>query len=93
MIRSIGPVGFSDGNNRYVPERLRQPSAAPISFIAAGNNHCLALSITGSVWAWGHNTHGQVGVEGIGEVFEPVRLRGLPGKKIKELLNIYCIFA
>ncbi|KAK1429569.1 hypothetical protein QVD17_11782 [Tagetes erecta] len=32
--------------------------------VSAGSYHSLALSDDGSVWSWGHNTYGQLGVNG-----------------------------
>ena len=29
--------------------------------VAAGERHCIAISISGSVWSWGQNDHGQLG--------------------------------
>jgi E3 ubiquitin-protein ligase HERC4 len=30
--------------------------------IVVGNEHCLALADDGKVWAWGNNSHGQLGL-------------------------------
>jgi alpha-tubulin suppressor-like RCC1 family protein len=38
------------------------PFAEKITEIASGNNHSLALSETGKVFAWGWNGHGQIGL-------------------------------
>ena len=39
--------------------------------IAAGNDHSLALKSDGTVWAWGNNSYGQLGV---GSTTSPVLL-------------------
>ena len=44
-----------------------------------GNEHCLALAKDGTVWAWGNNDFGQLGVgDRIGRTL-PVRVQGLSG--------------
>jgi len=40
------------------------PLAEKVTQIASGNNHSLALSETGKVFAWGWNGHGQIGLGG-----------------------------
>jgi alpha-tubulin suppressor-like RCC1 family protein len=37
------------------------PDAGPISDIAAGGDHNLAVSLEGAVWAWGRGSEGQLG--------------------------------
>ncbi|GFE58101.1 hypothetical protein AOG1_19810 [Geobacter sp. AOG1] len=45
-----------------------------ISAIAAGNGHSLALKSDGSVWGWGNNYYGQVGVGLYSSYYEPVAI-------------------
>ncbi|HUJ74907.1 MAG TPA: hypothetical protein VL359_08615, partial [bacterium] len=41
---------------------VQTPPAAPIwSALAAGANHSLGIKSDGTLWAWGANTHGQLG--------------------------------
>ena len=45
--------------NSVVPVKVKDLSN--IIAIAAGGDHCLALSRNGTVWAWGNNDCGQLG--------------------------------
>ncbi|MFY0581323.1 hypothetical protein ACN28S_50075 [Cystobacter fuscus] len=38
------------------------PGFADVKALAAGYGHSLALRADGSVWAWGNNSYGQLGV-------------------------------
>ncbi len=43
-----------------------------ISSISAGSCHSLAVGSDGSVWAWGRNTYGQIGVGGSPDPYDPI---------------------
>lgn len=40
---------------------LKKPTSDKIISISAGDNHFLALDLSGKVYAWGRNNHGQLG--------------------------------
>ncbi len=46
---------------RYEPLPVDANGFGPIDKIAAGARHSLALDTRGRVWAWGSNSHGQLG--------------------------------
>jgi len=48
---------------------------------AAGLYHSLGIDSTGSVWAWGRNNKGQLGVGDLINRSSPVAVTGLPSKK------------
>jgi len=54
------------------------------SMLAAGNSHCLATSVDGSVYGWGRNSEGQLGMLDTRSQFSPVRVHGgaIHGRKI-----------
>jgi len=59
-------LGHGSCNQLWVPKRINPAvfDNAEIGMIAAGCNHCLALSKTdGRVWSWGNNSKGQTGVD------------------------------
>jgi len=57
-----GVLGLGDGENRASPKMVRGAlDGNPIVQIAAGGNHVCAVSSTGRVYAWGSNSHGQLG--------------------------------
>lgn len=45
--------------------------------VAAGDDHSLALSKEGTVWAWGSNEFGQLGIDGSGNQVKPIQVKGL----------------
>uniref|UniRef100_A0A061RUZ4 Ultraviolet-b receptor uvr8 n=2 Tax=Tetraselmis sp. GSL018 TaxID=582737 RepID=A0A061RUZ4_9CHLO len=49
-----------------------------VKLVAAGDCHCLALSVDGRVWAWGGNMDGQVGAGGLSRSLGPSLVAG-PG--------------
>ncbi|QYR21929.1 hypothetical protein KZ483_02505 [Paenibacillus sp. sptzw28] len=54
-----------------IPEKVAQ--------VAAGFDHSLALTENGTVYAWGDNTYGQVGIDSAkGIVSGPQKIEGLP---------------
>ncbi|KPA16408.1 hypothetical protein MHK_003370, partial [Candidatus Magnetomorum sp. HK-1] len=59
----IGQLGIGtsgEGTSQTFPNILS--GLKNIIDLAAGENHSLALSDNGSVWAWGNNSHGQLGI-------------------------------
>ena len=44
--------------------------------MAAGQNHSLAVSSDGTVWAWGYNYYGQLGDGTTGNRALPMRCKG-----------------
>lgn len=74
-IGSQGRLGLGDSNNQYVPVRITGSSEIPLpsqgfSHIACGSFNSIALSPSGTLFAWGDNASGQCGVKG-GEGAEP----------------------
>jgi hypothetical protein len=42
--------------------------------VAGGTLHCLALLEDGSLWSWGKNANGELGVNSVSDVFIPARI-------------------
>ena len=63
--RERGALGSGDSSgNRLVPVQAKLPDGSPLSgitAIAAGYSHSLARKDDGTLWAWGHNSDGQLG--------------------------------
>ena len=87
---------FSRGNNshgqlglgkkvNYV-DRFKQvhiPGNPPLSQVSCGSFFTLLLTYTGKVWGFGHNHHGQLGVESREEIlWEPTEIESLNGLPI-----------
>ena len=73
-------VGGGGGQDRFQAERVDALRFVPVSFVATGGSHALAITVTGHVWSWGQNRHGQAGGgEGVMVLQEPRQVEGLCG--------------
>ncbi|KAM0004603.1 putative regulator of chromosome condensation 1/beta-lactamase-inhibitor protein II [Helianthus debilis subsp. tardiflorus] len=67
---TFGRLGTGSELDRLFPAKVefifnsRSDETVKIVGVSAGSYHSLALSDDGSVWSWGHNTYGQLGVNG-----------------------------
>ncbi len=57
-----GQLGVGDTSDRHTPTQVEGLWGLPITRLAAGDCHSLALTNTGQLFAWGSNSHGQCGV-------------------------------
>lgn len=76
-----GQIGNNSTQSSATP--IRVTPAAPVfpySFqaVAAGHDHSLALRNDGTIWAWGANTHGQLGTGTTTASLVPVQVQNLP---------------
>jgi alpha-tubulin suppressor-like RCC1 family protein len=67
-----GQLGDGSDTLRLTPHQVQMPSGVQVASISAGADHVLVLSQSGSVFGWGHNTHGQVGDGTTTDQREPV---------------------
>jgi hypothetical protein len=56
-----GQLGDGTTASRSTPVRVQAPAGVTFTGIAAGGDHSLALDSAGAAWAWGDNSHGQLG--------------------------------
>ena len=61
------------------PQRISLPGARA-RVVVAGSRHSLAVDETGSVWAWGDNSSGQLGLGHTKPVTGMARVQGLPAQ-------------
>lgn len=61
----------------HVPPFAQQDM--PLAEVAAGGRHSLAQAQDGSLWAWGSNSAGQLGLGDTLDRYLPARLQPLPG--------------
>lgn len=58
---NTGKLGHGDGDYRLVPTQVTAPSATWES-IGAGSRNSYAIQSDGTLWAWGQNTFGRLGL-------------------------------
>jgi len=69
-----GQLGGGGAKVRLAPERVRLPGMARVGEIAVGQDHVLALTREGDIYAWGRNHHGQLGDGSRSHRSTPVRV-------------------
>ncbi|XP_059098839.1 probable E3 ubiquitin-protein ligase HERC4 isoform X1 [Tigriopus californicus] len=81
---TYGQLGLgNDGGDRVLtPQPIESLSGLPIKKIACGGYHCVVVTMSGAVFAWGRNNHGQVGVDGNESKFFPVQIRSLRSQNV-----------
>ena len=79
--RAMGQLGEGDTEDRLVPTLVTgQLQGKTAVYAAAGDYHTLCITADGSLFAWGWNTNGQLGVGDIGNRLVPTLVTGLQGK-------------
>ncbi len=88
-----GQLGNGGTVNSAAPIQIRDPGGFGylngIKAVAAGENYTVALASDGTVWSWGANNHGQLGIgDNTEDKTTPVRVN-LPGVQIKAIAAGY----
>jgi RHS repeat-associated protein len=76
---SHGEIGDGGACGTTCPTEVTVPGLPTILQVAAGNDHALAASTDGRVFAWGSNNHGQLGNGTTADAATPVQVSGLTG--------------
>jgi len=71
----------SDGTAKAYPVPVRIPGLSGIKHIAAGGLSAFAVAADGTVWAWGHNSDGQLGTGTSAQAWVPVQVPALKGAR------------
>lgn len=82
-LNDYGQLGHTPkAHHAPVPQQVALPEAAMA--VSAGHFHTLALTVSGSLWAWGRNWHGQLGLgSDAGSVeWQPVLVKALLGSRV-----------
>jgi len=72
-----GQIGNANGLYISSNSPVRVLGLSNVKSISAGMFHSLAITNDGSIWAWGNNAHGQLGVANIGMSTVPMQIAGL----------------
>ncbi|MBD3921857.1 hypothetical protein H8B09_24060 [Paenibacillus sp. PR3] len=72
-----GQLGNGKQSIDIAVEPVQVEGLKDIIAVAAGDDHSLALRKDGTVWAWGGNQNGQLGIDGTGNQLRPVQVKGL----------------
>src|SRR5262249_37934154 len=83
----FGALGGNTQTDRTIPIKVKFPARGTITALAAGAFNVLALRTHGTIYAWGDNTSGQLGVSRIDSSPDgsPTPVKLLAGIKIKAL--------
>jgi alpha-tubulin suppressor-like RCC1 family protein len=73
---SGGQLGLGDTAQRLIPEKVMALSTTPVVSVSAGYAHTCAVDQDKSLWCWGENSGGQLGLgtERPSKVLYPVRV-------------------
>lgn len=85
---SNGQLGINKGGDASLPQPVWDliAGAAPfgnVARIAAGGLHSIALKTDGTVWTWGSNNNGQLGLGDTSDRIAPVQVTNLPPGRVK----------
>ncbi|KZV38592.1 hypothetical protein F511_09343 [Dorcoceras hygrometricum] len=82
-----GQLGHGDFEDHLVPHKLESLSGSSISQISGGWRHTMAVTTDGTLYGWGWNKFGQVGVGNNVDHCSPVQVKFLLDQKV---VNIAC---
>ncbi|XP_067901931.1 probable E3 ubiquitin-protein ligase HERC6 isoform X2 [Heterodontus francisci] len=75
---SYGQLGLGEGvHSKLSPNCVISLMGIPVAQIAAGGRHSFALSLSGAVFSWGRNNHGQLGFKDTENKVSPCRVKQL----------------
>lgn len=76
---SNGQLGNNSTTSSAVPVQVTMPAGVAVSSVAAGQFHSLALAANGTLYSWGQNTSGQLGLGSTTNASVPTAVSGLAG--------------
>ena len=80
---SDGQLGVGDTEDRLVPTLVTgQLQGKTAVYVAAGDDHTLCITADGSLFSWGYNVNGQLGVGDADDKQKPTLVTELQGKQV-----------
>jgi len=85
---AYGQLGFGDQLDYFIPAKIPWDiQKNKIIKLAAGSFHSLALTSNHTLYAWGSNKHGQLGIDNLGKKISFIPfLISVPGLEIDEVI-------
>ncbi|KAJ8403638.1 hypothetical protein AAFF_G00349640 [Aldrovandia affinis] len=85
---SNGQLGLgNDAPSTKTPQLLYTLSGIPLVMVTAGRDHSFTLSISGTVFGWGKNNAGQLGLGDKTDRYDPIPVKSL---HLKRTVSISC---
>ncbi|XP_041049805.1 probable E3 ubiquitin-protein ligase HERC4 isoform X2 [Carcharodon carcharias] len=79
---TYGQLGLgTKGGSEHSPQCVTSLTGMPVAQITAGGEHSFALSLSGAVFGWGRNNHGQLGLKDTEDRDKPNYVKLLECKK------------
>jgi alpha-tubulin suppressor-like RCC1 family protein len=78
-----GQLGDGSNTDTDTPVRVRLPAGTKAKSITAGDDHALAITTKGQLYAWGYNSDGELGNGTTSDSNKPVKVRLPAGTKVK----------
>ncbi|XP_078267557.1 putative E3 ubiquitin-protein ligase HERC4 [Rhinoraja longicauda] len=71
----------------HSPQPVEALAGIPLAQIAAGRSHTIAVSLSGTVFGWGANHYGQLGLDDVKARYHPTCVKLLECKKV---VRVFC---
>lgn len=80
-----GQLGLGHEGGHHQLKQISSIFGIPFTQVTAGYHHSLALTMSGKVFAWGNNSHGQLGLGDTRNKYVPHRLTSLKSQPVKHV--------
>ena len=84
-LNTSGQLGNGSTTDSHLPVKVKLPRGTKVSKVAAGNYHSLAVTLTGSLLAWGNNSYGELGNGSTTGSHAPVKVKLPTGTKVSKV--------
>jgi alpha-tubulin suppressor-like RCC1 family protein len=59
---TFGELGIGNGTNQSLPQQVTTPASTGWASVSGGDEHTCATRTDGTLWCWGANSNGQLGI-------------------------------